>query len=57
MDSVQKCPKPLSKLNTKDYSGCCDEFGDITNGGTAGLVTRRKAEMDIFRNSVYNSNH
>ena len=57
INSFRKCPKLLSKLNTKDYSGCCDEFADITNGGTPGLVTRRKAEMDIFRNSVYNSKH
>lgn len=52
-----KCPKLLSKLNTKDYSGCCDEFADITNGGTSGLVKRRKAEMNIFRNNVYDSTH
>jgi GH24 family phage-related lysozyme (muramidase) len=57
MGSFKKCPKLLSKLNTKDCSGCCSEFADITNGGTAGLVTRRKAEMDIFTNSVYHSKH
>lgn len=52
-----KFPKLLSKLNTKDYSGCCDEFADITNGGTSGLVKRRQAEMKIFRNNVYDSTH
>jgi GH24 family phage-related lysozyme (muramidase) len=57
MGSFKKWPKLLSKLNTKDCSGCCSEFADITNGGTAGMVTRRKAEMDIFTNSVYNSKH
>jgi GH24 family phage-related lysozyme (muramidase) len=54
---LQKCPKLLSKLNTKDYNGCCDEFADITNHGQSGLVKRRKAEMNIFRNKVYNSAH
>ncbi|MCU6499144.1 LysM peptidoglycan-binding domain-containing protein [Rugamonas sp. A1-17] len=52
-----KFPKLLSKLNTKDYNGCCDEFADITNKGTSGLVKRRKAEMKIFRNNVYDSSH
>lgn len=57
LGGFKKCPKLLSKLNTKDYSGCCDEFADITNHGTPGLVKRRKAEMNIFRNKVYNSDH
>jgi|JI10StandDraft_1071094.scaffolds.fasta_scaffold62055_2 GH24 family phage-related lysozyme (muramidase)/LysM repeat protein len=57
LGSFKKCPKLLSKLNTKDYSGCCDEFGDITNGGTPGLVSRRSAEMKMFRNKVYDSAH
>ena len=52
-----KFPKLVGKLNTKDYSGCCDEFADITNGGSGGLVKRRKAEMDIFRNNHYDSKH
>lgn len=57
LGGFKKCPKLLSKLNTKDYSGCCDEFADITNNGTTGLVKRRKAEMVIFRNNVYDSTH
>ena len=57
LGGFSKCPKLLSKLNTQDYSGCCDEFADITNGGTSGLVKRRKAEMNIFRNNVYDSTH
>lgn len=57
LGSFKKCPKLLSKLNTKDYSGCCDEFADITNGGTPGLVSRRSAEMKLFRNKVYDSPH
>ena len=55
--SFSTCPKLLAKLNTKDYSGCCDEFADITNGGDKGLVKRRKAEMKMFRNNVYDSSH
>jgi len=54
---ITKFPKLMSKLNTSDYSGCCDEFADITNKGTAGLVKRRQAEMKMFRNNVYDSSH
>lgn len=57
MGSFQKCPRLLSKLNTKDYNGCCDEFADITNKNTPGLVKRRNCEMNIFRNNLYDSNH
>jgi GH24 family phage-related lysozyme (muramidase)/LysM repeat protein len=57
LGSFKKCPKLLSKLNTKDYSGCCDEFADITNGGTPGLIKRRSAEMKMFRNKIYDSSH
>jgi GH24 family phage-related lysozyme (muramidase)/LysM repeat protein len=57
MGSFKKCPKLLSKLNIKDYSGCCDEFADITNHGTPGLVLRRKAEINLFRNALYDSSH
>lgn len=57
LGGFKKCPKLLSKLNTGDYSSCCDEFADITNGGTSGLVKRRKAEINIFRNEVYDSTH
>lgn len=57
LGSFSKCPKLLAKLNTKDYSGCCDEFADITNSGEKGLVLRRKAEIKMFRNNVYDSKH
>ena len=57
LGGFKKCPKLLSKLNTKDYNGCCDEFADITNHGQPGLAKRRKAEMNMFRNKVYNSAH
>ncbi|WP_158206651.1 glycoside hydrolase family protein [Pseudoduganella flava] len=54
---ISKFPKLMSKLNTKDYNGCCDEFADITNGGQGGLVKRRQAEMKMFRNKIYDSTH
>lgn len=57
LGGFKKCPKLLAKLNTKDYSGCCDEFADITNGGVKGLIDRRKAEMKMFRSNVYDSTH
>jgi GH24 family phage-related lysozyme (muramidase) len=47
----------LAKLNTGDYSGCCDEFADITNHGDKGLVDRRKSKMKLFRNNVYDAKH
>jgi GH24 family phage-related lysozyme (muramidase) len=55
--SFRKFPNLVSKINTKDYVGGCNEFADITNGGTNGLVTRRQAEMKMFRNNVYDSTH
>jgi GH24 family phage-related lysozyme (muramidase) len=55
--SFKKCPKLLSKLNTRDYNGCCDEFSDITNQESPGLVKRRNCEMKVFRNNSYNTAH
>ncbi|KUJ59999.1 hypothetical protein AR687_20475 [Flavobacteriaceae bacterium CRH] len=45
------------KINNEDYSGGADEFSDVTNGGLAGLVKRRKAEIEIFKNNNYDSTH
>ncbi|OXA83898.1 glycoside hydrolase family protein [Flavobacterium hercynium] len=45
------------KINNSDYSGGADEFSDVTNGGLSGLVKRRKAEIDMFKNNNYNSTH
>jgi len=52
---LKKFTKLLAKLNTKNYGGCCDEFADITSGGA--LTERRKSEMRLFRNNVYDANH
>lgn len=58
--AFDKCPSLIAKLNTRDYVGCCDEFADITKSGgnvMLGLVARRKAEMNMFHNNVYDSRH
>lgn len=46
---VEKCPKLMRALNEKDYDGAADEFLDITNGGLAGLVARRRREAELMR--------
>lgn len=54
---LTKFKKLLAKLNAGNYSGCCDEFADITSGGDKGQVKRRKSEMKLFRNNVYDARH
>jgi lysozyme len=39
----------LRALNAKDYDGAAEEFLDVTNGGLAGLVARRRREADLMR--------
>ncbi|MCH0696275.1 hypothetical protein KVP97_21860, partial [Escherichia coli] len=39
------------------YIGASNEFLDITNGGVAGLVIRRRKEQNLFLNNVYDSSH
>lgn len=46
---VDKCPKMLRALDAKDYDGAADEFLDVTNGGLAGLVARRRREAELMR--------
>ncbi|OWP86565.1 hypothetical protein BWK60_08140 [Flavobacterium covae] len=45
------------KINNKEYEAGADEMSDVTNGGTSGLVKRRKAEINMFKNNVYDSTH
>ncbi|CAN1502029.1 Endolysin/autolysin [Flavobacteriaceae bacterium] len=45
------------KINTEEYSAGADEMSDVTNGGTPGLVKRRKAEINMFKNNIYDSTH
>lgn len=54
---LKKFPKLMTNLNTSNYSGCCDEFADITNNGVTGLVKRRLSEMKIFRHNLYDAKH
>jgi lysozyme len=49
MGVVDKCPKMLRALNAGDYETAADEFLDVTNGGLAGLVARRRREADLMR--------
>lgn len=46
---VRKCPKLMRALNAKDYDGAANEFLDVTNGGLAGLVARRRREAELMR--------
>ena len=45
------------KINNKEYEAGADEMADVTNGSTTGLVKRRKAEINMFKNNVYDSLH
>lgn len=54
---LRKLTKLLAKVNTGDYSGCCDEFADMTNGGEKGLTDRRKSEIKMFRDNVHDAKH
>ncbi|QPI49224.1 glycoside hydrolase family protein [Massilia antarctica] len=54
---LKKFTKLLANLNTGLYGECCKEFADITSKGDKGLKARRKSEMDLFTNNVYNADH
>lgn len=56
-NKIMNFEKLITAANTKNYSACCHEFHDITNGNLPGLVKRRRAEMDIFSRNIYNSKH
>lgn len=43
----------LRKLNTGDYASVPSELARWTNGGLAGLVTRRRAEGELFAHGRY----
>ena len=45
------------KINNKEYEAGAEEMSDVTNGGTSGLVKRRKAEINMFNNNIYDSTH
>ena len=48
LGSLRKAPLLKSKLNSGDYAGAADEFLDITNDGTTGLVTRRRKRVGFI---------
>lgn len=49
--------KIKKNINAEQYSEGADEMADVTNGGTSGLVKRRNAEINMFKNNVYDSTH
>lgn len=49
--------KIKKNINNKEYEAGADEMADVTNGGTSGLVKRRNAEINMFKNNVYDSTH
>ncbi len=52
-----KAPSLYRNLLNQNYNEAAEEFLDITNSGTAGLVSRRKAENNMFLNNIYDSSH
>ena len=48
--------KIKKNINNQNYEAGANEFLDVTNGGVAGLVRRRKAEVTMFKTNVYNNN-
>ncbi len=49
--------KIKKNINAQKYAEGADEMSDVTNGDTSGLVKRRKAEINMFKNNVYDSTH
>jgi hypothetical protein len=49
--------KKTASINTNVANSGAYEMSDVTNGGTSGLVKRRKAEINMFKNNVYDSSH
>ena len=48
--------KIKKNINNKNYDAGANEFADVTSGGIAGLVRRRKAEINMFKNNIYQNN-
>ena len=52
--------KIKTNINNEDYEAGAEEFRDVTKSKGAvqpGLVTRRKQEINMFKNGVYDSTH
>ena len=48
--------KIKKNINNKLYEEGIEEFADVTNKGTSGLVRRRNAEIKMFKTNVYDNN-
>ena len=44
-------------INAGRYHDGADEMADVTSSGLAGLVKRRKAEINMFKNNIYDASH
>jgi len=44
-------------INAQHYHQGADEMADVTNGGVAGLIKRRTAEINMFKNNIYDASH
>ncbi|MFB9057210.1 glycoside hydrolase family protein [Mariniflexile ostreae] len=49
--------KIKKNINSEKYSEGADEMSNVTNGGALGLIKRREAEINIFKNNIYDSTH
>jgi GH24 family phage-related lysozyme (muramidase) len=49
--------KIKKNINNELYEEGAKEFSDVTNGGTQGLVDRRKKEIEMFKKNIYDSAH
>lgn len=56
IDGTRKAPILRKKILNKDYEGTANEFLDITNNNTPGLIKRRKKENKIFLENIYENN-
>lgn len=56
-DISKIAPNLCKKINLEQYETASIELLDITNGGTRGLVKRRKQERAMFLTANYDSTH
>ncbi|SQH41404.1 Lysozyme [Salmonella enterica] len=54
---LRRAPLLIDDINSGNYSDAAEQFLDITSGGEAGLVKRRNAEYNIFKEAIYNATH
>lgn len=49
--------KIKKNINNELYEEGANEFSDVTNGGTPGLVNRRNKEIKMFKENKYENNN